>query len=255
MTDAILIRPATTADAPALAGLIGELGYPIEAAVAEERLAAATATGDLLLVAEAAGQVIGLLHLHRTPFLHRPPDGRVSTLVVTEAYRSAGLGARLLAAAEETCRAWGCTRVEVSSGAARAAAHRFYERAGYTEQPKRFIKVLLTLALWASVSCCPSPAKAATAVLLTMAHTGAADLGFIELLLEGIVFGIPLTGLLHLLTRTRRGGWSIALAGLNAMLGTALMGLGSGVITFIGMALLGLAVGLSYAKLPTPPTP
>lgn len=49
---------------------------------------------------------------------------------------------RLVEAAESVFRNWGFGRVEVTSGAAREAAHRFYVRAGYSEQPKRFIKLL-----------------------------------------------------------------------------------------------------------------
>jgi GNAT superfamily N-acetyltransferase len=140
--DEISIRQATEADAEALAALVGELGYPTEPATALERLRDSTAVGDCLLVAVHHSNVIGLILLHRTPFLHRAPDGRISTLVVSDNYRGKGVGGRLLVAAESVFREWGCTRIEVSSGAQRAAAHRFYLRAGYSEQPKRFIKVL-----------------------------------------------------------------------------------------------------------------
>jgi GNAT superfamily N-acetyltransferase len=74
--------------------------------------------------------------------LHRPPDGRISTLVVSDDYRGRGVGGKLIEAAESIFRAWQCPRVEVSSGAQRQDAHRFYIREGYTEQPKRFIKDL-----------------------------------------------------------------------------------------------------------------
>jgi len=61
---------------------------------------------------------------------------------VTAHCRGLGIGAQLVAAAEQQFRAWGCARVEVSSGAQREAAHRFYRRIGYEEQAKRFIKQL-----------------------------------------------------------------------------------------------------------------
>ena len=139
----LCIRPASAADAGALAGLVAELGYPTEPAAAGHRLAALTAAGDQILVAEHEARVIGMVQLHRTYFLHRPPDGRIVTLVVTTAHRNHGIGNHLLAAAEQVLLEWGCGRVEVSSGARREAAHRFYHRAGYLEQPKRFVKPTL----------------------------------------------------------------------------------------------------------------
>ena len=138
----VSIRRACQSDADALALLAGELGYPTEAPTARERLDDLTKAGDCLLVAIHDSKVIGMVLLHRTHFLHRPPDGRISTLVVSVHYRGRGIGARLVEAAESVFRKWGCERVEVSSGEKREAAHRFYNRAGYCEQPKRFIKVL-----------------------------------------------------------------------------------------------------------------
>ncbi|WP_210517891.1 GNAT family N-acetyltransferase [Hymenobacter terricola] len=138
----VSIRPACEADAKVLALLMAELGYPTQESVLRERLAALPQAGDQALVAITGAQVLGLVVLHRTHFLHRAPDGRIVTLVVAAAQRSNGIGARLVAAAEQVFRAWGCGRVEVSSGATRENAHRFYRRQGYAEQSKRFVKEL-----------------------------------------------------------------------------------------------------------------
>ncbi len=140
----IKIRRADEADAITLALLVAELGYPTEASLVSERLRDLTNVGDCILVALYNSKIVGLALLHRTRFLHRTPDGRISTLVVFESYRGRGVGTSLVKAAESVFRKWGCERAEVSSGAARKAAHRFYNRAGYTEQPKRFIKTLIS---------------------------------------------------------------------------------------------------------------
>ncbi|MBD2770411.1 GNAT family N-acetyltransferase [Hymenobacter sp. BT664] len=140
----VSIRPAYEADARALAPLLTELGYPTAEPAVRDRLAVLSTTGEQALVAVAQGHVVALVLLHRTWFLHRPPDGRIVTLVVAASHRGRGIGAQLLAAAEEVFRQWGCGRAEVSSGATREAAHRFYCRVGYEEQPKRFVKPLLT---------------------------------------------------------------------------------------------------------------
>lgn len=140
----INIRQADESDANALALLVAERGfdYPTEISLVRERLADLIGAGDCSLVAVYNSKVIGMALLHRTRFLHRAPDGRIVSLVISETYRSRGVGARLIQAAESVFCNWGCGRVEVTSGAAREAAHRFYVRAGYSEQPKRFIKLL-----------------------------------------------------------------------------------------------------------------
>jgi len=83
-----------------------------------------------------------MILLHRRHFRHCPPDGRIVALVISESCRRRGIGAHFIEASESVFREWGCGRIEVSSGAAREAAHKFYLRAGYSEQPKRFIKLL-----------------------------------------------------------------------------------------------------------------
>lgn len=140
----INIRQAGEADADVLALLVAERGfdYPTEIQLVRERLVDLIDAGDCILVAVYDSKVIGMALLHRTRFLHRAPDGRIVSLVISETYRSRGVGARLIEAAESVFRDWGCGRVEVTSGSAREAAHRFYLREGYSEQSKRFIKLL-----------------------------------------------------------------------------------------------------------------
>jgi GNAT superfamily N-acetyltransferase len=136
----VSIRPATSADADALSALTAELDYPTAPPLIYTRLDELTAAGDQVLVAEYQAQVIGLVHLHRTPFLHRPPDGRIVTLGVLAAYRNQKIGTKLLATAEQQFWDWGCGRVEVTSGIPRESAHRFYQRAGYEPQSRRFVR-------------------------------------------------------------------------------------------------------------------
>jgi GNAT superfamily N-acetyltransferase len=52
-------------------------------------------------------------------------------LVVDEAVRSRGAGARLLDAAEAWARERGCAEMRVQSNVVRERAHTFYERHGY----------------------------------------------------------------------------------------------------------------------------
>lgn len=140
----IEIRQANESDTNWLASLVSERGfdYPTEVSLVQERFSHLNRAGDCILVAVLNSKVIGMALLHRTHFLHRPPDGRIVSLVISETYRSRGVGACLIEAAESVFRNSGCGRVEVTSGATRESAHKFYVRSGYSEQPKRFIKIL-----------------------------------------------------------------------------------------------------------------
>lgn len=127
------IRRAKNADAPRLAELAGQLGYPATTAQLRERLRTIEpALQHAVFVAESAKDgVIGWLHVSRQPLLEEELRAEVNGLVVAEGQRSLGAGARLLAAAEEWARKRGCKGMSVRSNVIRERAHKFYERNGY----------------------------------------------------------------------------------------------------------------------------
>lgn len=141
----IKVRQGRESDSNELAALLAERGfdYPTEISFVRKRLIELLHAEDCILVAVLDAKVIGMALLHRTYFLHRHPDGRISSLVVSENYRSFGIGALLIKEAEKVFRQWNCGRIEVTSGSKREAAHKFYLREGFVEQPKRFVKLLL----------------------------------------------------------------------------------------------------------------
>ena len=127
------IRRAKSADAPRIAEVAGQLGYPATVAQMRERLRGIKpASQHAVLVAETAeGGVIGWVHVSRQPLLEVEIRAEVNGLVVDERVRSAGAGAQLLAAAEEWARKHGCKGMSVRSNVIRERAHKFYERKGY----------------------------------------------------------------------------------------------------------------------------
>jgi len=137
----MLVREAIAADAEALAGLIGELGYAVTPGEVMDRLDAQADAGIGTLVAEQDGAVIGCASWSLTRVLHRTgPVGRVSMMVVTEGLRGQGIGKALVRAVEARCAALGCVLVEVTSNMRREEAHRFYEGLGYERTSFRFAK-------------------------------------------------------------------------------------------------------------------
>jgi GNAT superfamily N-acetyltransferase len=127
------IRRAKSSDAPRLADLAGQLGYPTTTAQLRERFRRIQpASQHAIFVAESADDgVIGWLHVSRQPLLEEELRAEVNGLVVADGQRSLGAGARLLAAAEEWARKRGCKGMSVRSNVIRERAHKFYERNGY----------------------------------------------------------------------------------------------------------------------------
>jgi N-acetylglutamate synthase-like GNAT family acetyltransferase len=137
------IRPAEAGDAEAIAPLLGELGYPQTPDVVRRRLEElAMFPSTHVLVATNGSDVVGVGTLNFIPLLHDQKIARVSALAVTEGYRGRGVGHAMMGAFESIAREAGCPRLEVTSNLRRAGAHGFYERLGYEETSKRFVKWL-----------------------------------------------------------------------------------------------------------------
>ena len=146
MRGEVKIRRAKSADAPRIAVLSGELGYPATKAQIRQRMRGiAPASQHAVFVAESGKDgVIGWVHVSRQPLLEVEIRAEVNGLVVAEGQRSLGAGARLLAAAEDWARKHGCKGMSVRSNVIRERAHQFYERHGYEhyKTQKSFRKAL-----------------------------------------------------------------------------------------------------------------
>ena len=140
------IREARPEDAPTVAALLAQLGYPDGVEPARARLRAFEASSSsFALVVEDADTVLGLASASFLPLLHEEGSWcRLSALVVREDNRRAGLGRALVSAVEERAREADCRYLEVTSGewAEREAAHAFYEALGLDQVSRRYLKKL-----------------------------------------------------------------------------------------------------------------
>jgi GNAT superfamily N-acetyltransferase len=126
------IRRARLSDVARLAELAGELGYPTTAAEMKVRFRRVKpAALNAIFVAESDGEVIGWTHVGVSFLLEVPLRAEINGLIVSEATRSRGTGARLLEAAEAWARMKKCEGMSVRSNVIRDRAHAFYERNGY----------------------------------------------------------------------------------------------------------------------------
>ena len=128
----------------AVAGLLGELGYPATTELAAELLAVFAADPrSRVQVAVVDGDVAGLVATHVVPRLDADRRScRVVDLVVAADHRRAGAGAALIAAAETEARRQDCSRLDLSSAEAREDAHAFYARIGFDAISSGFVKRL-----------------------------------------------------------------------------------------------------------------
>jgi len=142
----VTVRRARMSDALQLAELSGQLGYPTTAAEITKRLRRLKpASQNALFVAESpdAG-VVGWAHVSVTHLVEVGTRAELNGLIVAEAHRSLGAGARLLGAVEDWARKHGCPGMSVRSNVIRDRAHKFYERQGYEhyKTQKAFRKTL-----------------------------------------------------------------------------------------------------------------
>ncbi len=89
-------------------------------------------------VAEVDGNLAGYAAVHWLPYLILAgPEGYVSELFVHPAFRSLGLGRRLLEAAKDEARSRGCSRLSLINFRNRASYQRgFYAKNGWKERPE-----------------------------------------------------------------------------------------------------------------------
>lgn len=140
----VRVRPARPGDAAALAPLFGELGYPISEKDVAKRFAQISSDLNVaIFIAEVDGKIAGALTTHALKVLHRLEDvAHITSLVVTEKMRGAGIGRELVHAAEEWALARRLARITVTTALHRHHAHKFYEKCGFEFTGRRYAKLL-----------------------------------------------------------------------------------------------------------------
>ena len=141
-----MIRRATPSDAAVLSGLLGQLGYPASESDIPARLKALEdfPRAAAFVAADGYGEVVGLVTAHVFPSIHdNGPVAWLTTLVVLEDVRGAGIGSALVRHVEQWAERNGAKRLSVSSGLQRKATHEFYQKRGYENTGLRFSKHLV----------------------------------------------------------------------------------------------------------------
>lgn len=138
------IRPVRGEDSPAVALLLGQLGYPSDEAAVAGRLEGLLARPDhVVVVAEVEGRVVGVASLHLFPVLYGDgPTAQLTALVVEAGARGGGIGAALVRHLEAAAREGGATRIVVTTANHRSRTHVFYQHLGYEWTGRRYLRRL-----------------------------------------------------------------------------------------------------------------
>jgi GNAT superfamily N-acetyltransferase len=135
----VTVRRARPDDVAAMAELVSQLGYPVDA----ERLATRLARLPDSTAVFVTDDVTGLAALDvRQGLQNDAPRAQLVALVVHEDARGRGVARQLVAAVEAAARAAGCAQLTVVSGDHRPDAHAAYRALGYAETGVRFRKEL-----------------------------------------------------------------------------------------------------------------
>jgi GNAT superfamily N-acetyltransferase len=132
MPNVVHIRKATKSDAPCIARLSGEHGYPAsEQEIVGRLIELALLPTHLVLVAEIHGQGIGWASGEIRVSLETGRRAEVTGLVVDSAARRGGIGRKLVAGLELWAKEHECGVIMVRSNVTRPESHPFYEKLGY----------------------------------------------------------------------------------------------------------------------------
>jgi GNAT superfamily N-acetyltransferase len=128
----VITRAAYMDDAPEIARLATELGYPASAEAMRDRLSLLLPHPDhRITVAQADHALCGWIATERRRTLESGERIEIVGLVVDAHHRSAGVGRMLVADAEQWAIRLGFNSISVRSNVMREASHPFYERLGY----------------------------------------------------------------------------------------------------------------------------
>jgi GNAT superfamily N-acetyltransferase len=139
----VTLRAARSGDVPELVSLIAadQLGATRDGVRNAADLAAYTAAFEaidtdpahILVVAEAAGEIVGTMQLSFLPGLARRGALRaqIEAVRVAESSQGSGLGTAMIGWAIDEARRRGCALVQLTTDKTRLDAHRFYQRLGF----------------------------------------------------------------------------------------------------------------------------
>lgn len=127
------LRQATRKDAPAIADLSVQLGYPDPTRQTPQRLEFLILSPDhvVFVACLVDGTVVGWCHAFLAYRVESDPFTELGGIVVDEKHRGQGIGWSLLGAVEDWVRDRGISKLRVRSRSERVKTHGFFGRLGF----------------------------------------------------------------------------------------------------------------------------
>lgn len=146
MSDYLVIRKAVPSDIPSILELYIQLEenneYVLSIEEAKEIFGRFSAYPNYSLYAAAIGnKIVGTFELLIMDNLaHKGrKSGIVEDVVVSDEYRSQGIGKKMMEYAMEICKKNKCYKLTLSSNIHREGAHKFYEKLGFKKHGYSFL--------------------------------------------------------------------------------------------------------------------
>jgi predicted N-acetyltransferase YhbS len=134
-------RPATPADADAIAAMFTEEGYPAGPSDIVERLSRFASPYSRVVVSEHEGALLGFVAFHAMPrFEQNDRIVRILALVVDAGARERGVGRALIGEAERAASDLGAAFIEITAGHHRPEARHLYETLGYDASVAAYLR-------------------------------------------------------------------------------------------------------------------
>jgi len=134
-------RDAVEADAPALARLSGQLGYPVTERQVMERLSRVTdpRQARVIVAVDESNQVIAWTTARIVEHIHSEEHAEISGFVVDENKRGRGVGKLLMGEVERWARERHMPFICLNANVTRTGAHRFYRSLGFNATKQSYV--------------------------------------------------------------------------------------------------------------------
>jgi GNAT superfamily N-acetyltransferase len=139
----IYLRQMSSEDAPAVADLCRQLGYPLSSQQILENINAVRRSKDHdAFVAIYDSHVVGWIGLAQVIMIESLPFGEINGLVIDENHREKGIGKLLVERAKQWANEKGNDTLRLRCNVKRTEAHEFYRHLGFKETKQQTAFVL-----------------------------------------------------------------------------------------------------------------
>jgi GNAT superfamily N-acetyltransferase len=142
----VTIRRAELGDAPEMARLAAELGYPASPSEMRERLERLLPESrhHVVVGSGKSGRLSGWMHVEHRTSIEGGDRAELVGLVVDSTARRVGIGRELIEVAERWASAKGLPHLTVRSNTERRSSHPFYESMGFRCTKTQHVYVRIT---------------------------------------------------------------------------------------------------------------